>query len=194
MSIQKTKGKRGKKLLYPRCIECGETDINNFYTSKKYLCKKCNILRSKNNIIKRSKEVKQRQKNTYEKIKNDPILWAEYTKYQINYYNNNLFRLKILNAKNRAKRKNMNFDLTEEFLQKLYQMQNGKCYYSHIELDLQRGNSDHSISIDRKDSSKGYTLDNVVLCSWAVNIMKSNLNDEEFKFIISAIYNKLMCN
>ncbi|MEE0616836.1 MAG: hypothetical protein UCP83_06055 [Intestinibacter bartlettii] len=43
------------------------------------------------------------------------------------------------------------------------------------------GRTNTNVSIDRIDSSKGYTKNNIWLICSAVNFMKSNLNLEEFK-------------
>jgi hypothetical protein len=40
------------------------------------------------------------------------------------------------------------------------------------------------ISVDRIDSTKGYQLDNIVMCKWQVNQMKTDMTLEEFKSII----------
>lgn len=45
----------------------------------------------------------------------------------------------------------------------------------------------YSVSIERKDSSKGYTKENIVLCISAINTMKNDLTTEEFYFIIQQI-------
>lgn len=73
------------------------------------------------------------------------------------------------NAKYNAKqRKNKGrktagiFDLTYEQIVDLYYKQNGKCYYSGIEMNLQKC-SDWQCSLERLDNNKGYIIDNVVL-------------------------------
>ena len=76
--------------------------------------------------------------------------------------------------KHNAIHRNINFDLTQEDLEDIYQQQEGKCYYTGREL------SKETWSPDRIDSSLGYTKDNVVLCLWDVNRMKTNYSIEEF--------------
>lgn len=51
------------------------------------------------------------------------------------------------------------------------------------------GRTNTNVSIDRIDSSKGYTKDNIWLICSAVNFMKSNLNLEEFKQYCQAVIN-----
>lgn len=51
------------------------------------------------------------------------------------------------------------------------------------------GRTNTNVSIDRIDSSKGYTKDNIWLICSAVNFMKSNLNLEEFKQYYQAVIN-----
>lgn len=49
-----------------------------------------------------------------------------------------------------------------------------RCYYSNVPLSF---DGIHAISLDRKDSSKGYSVDNVVACSGFVNGIKEQLID-----------------
>ncbi len=86
---------------------------------------------------------------------------------------------KLLNKKmGEAKgRLNRDFDLTLEFLLKLFHDQNGKCFYSGIPLADFTG-SPRTVSIDRIDSSKGYTQDNVALSCKHMNLLKNDLDIE----------------
>lgn len=43
------------------------------------------------------------------------------------------------------------------------------------------------MSVDRKDSSIGYTNDNVVLCLTAVNRMKNDLGEADFYYILNQL-------
>jgi len=85
------------------------------------------------------------------------------------------------NTKQRCIRDDKVFDLTRQFLITLYNKQAGKCYYTGLDLLPINDECNHQIiSIDRVDSNKGYTQDNVVLCCWIINRIKSNLSIEEF--------------
>lgn len=96
-------------------------------------------------------------------------------------------------AKNRAKSRNIEFNITRDFLIELYRRQNGLCYYSNIEMkdtigNRNRNNNDpYSLSIERVDSTRGYTKDNIVLCCSVINIMKNGLSKEEFLSICRKI-------
>ncbi|MDO8610966.1 MAG: hypothetical protein Q7R95_10580 [bacterium] len=95
-------------------------------------------------------------------------------------------------------KENLSFDLTREFLLEIYNKQNGKCFYSGIEMELDHkklkmNDNPYLLSIDRIDSDKGYTQDNIVLCCLFCNTMKSTFSVKEFfrlcKIIID--YNKI---
>jgi hypothetical protein len=59
------------------------------------------------------------------------------------------------------------------------------CPILNIPLRVERGQqTDNSISIDRIDSSKGYTIDNIVIISWKANRLKSNATLTEMKQIV----------
>ena len=75
----------------------------------------------------------------------------------------------------RAKTKGMDYDLDAEFLWKLYAQQNKRCILSGLPLVLNK-----NASLDRIDSSGGYTKDNVQWVHVVVNKMKIDLKQEEF--------------
>lgn len=61
-----------------------------------------------------------------------------------------------------------------EFLIKLWNLQENLCYYTKIPMTLRTKGALHSASLDRIDSSKGYTKQNTVWCTRAVNFMKND--------------------
>ena len=76
------------------------------------------------------------------------------------------------------------------YLTGLYHSQDGRCYYSGMEMELSpwgKGRTAKSMSIDRVDSNGGYTKDNIVLCCWAVNAGKSNLSEDEYIGVCRAV-------
>ncbi len=84
-----------------------------------------------------------------------------------------------------AKKRGLRWDLDLKYLIRLFEEQQGKCALSSIELILAGSISRHrkgetTASIDRIDSSKGYTKDNVQWLHKRVNIMKNNLSDSDF--------------
>jgi hypothetical protein len=82
-------------------------------------------------------------------------------------------------AKTRAKMKNMDFTITKNDIIKMANDQNSKCYYTGDTMEYEIGNP-KMISIDRLDSSKGYTLDNICLTTWEINKMKAEINFGRF--------------
>lgn len=81
--------------------------------------------------------------------------------------------------KGRCNTKNMEFDIDVEYLNKLYNSQKGLCYYTNNKMSVTAGDDD-KISVDRLDSNKGYVKDNIVLCKWVVNRLKSDIHADEF--------------
>lgn len=93
------------------------------------------------------------------------------------------FFTRLLNGcRSRARRSdNFNFDLTLEQVLDLYEKQQHKCALSGIEMTTIKG-SGHLIlnaSIDRIDPGKDYTLSNIRLVCSHINMMRSNLSDDE---------------
>lgn len=100
------------------------------------------------------------------------------------------FLVHLLNqAKQNAKQRKINFNLTIGELSRLYAEQDGKCalageIMTHTQLTEREADSPHilnpkNISIDRIDSSKGYVENNVQLVCAIVNIIKYTLDKIE---------------
>jgi hypothetical protein len=83
-------------------------------------------------------------------------------------------------ARARSRKNGWDFNLTKDHLLALWRAQGGKCGYTGIALTYVGDRSHSALSIDRVDSSRGYTIDNVVLCCRCVNEMKSNLTVDKF--------------
>lgn len=92
---------------------------------------------------------------------------------------NNPFRKVVTVSRSAAAKRSISFNIDHTFIQSLYELQKGKCYYTNIEMTLNR--DQYSISIDRLDSSKSYEKSNVVLCCRNINLFKNTLSDIEFK-------------
>lgn len=107
---------------------------------------------------------------------------VEKIRYKINSQNptiEEVAKYKIKSSKERAKKIKKEFSLTEEDFLELYVKQNGRCYYTNESLGLLRGSED-ALSIDRIDSSKGYSKENCVLCLYRINLMKNDMQMEHF--------------
>lgn len=91
-----------------------------------------------------------------------------------------------------AKKRNLACDITILDLQDLYVKQDGKCYYTGRQLSLSpKALRTVKASIDRLDSSKGYTLDNIVFCSAIINVMKNTLTEAEFVLTCNEVVERL---
>jgi hypothetical protein len=98
----------------------------------------------------------------------------------------------LYNAKTRAVKKNLEFNITFEFLTKLLQDSKYICAVTRLQMNLKSDSRKKAnafkCSLDRIDSNKGYTEDNVRFVCWAVNQMKADRTDEEFKFWVETLY------
>ncbi len=81
-------------------------------------------------------------------------------------YEDKYFHEKCLDLRSRAKAKKIDFNLTYQNLKELYLKQNKSCFYSGYPLNLVKTGKIQfdTLSVDRIDSNKGYTIDNIVLC------------------------------
>lgn len=78
-----------------------------------------------------------------------------------------------------AKRRDTNSQLTYDIVLAQWNNQNGQCFYTGNQMTT-LPNDKYYFSIDRSDSSLGYTADNIVLCCNRINIMKLDSSKEEF--------------
>ena len=98
------------------------------------------------------------------------------------WYNKSIehrLRYVIQLGKERARVKNIEWNLSLEFLLSLWTTQDSKCAYSGVPLTFET-NHPHTISLDRLDSSKGYTEDNVQFVCTIVNYIKQRFDEDVF--------------
>ena len=92
-------------------------------------------------------------------------------------------------ARDRAKSKNIPFNIEKEDLKRLWDDQCGLCAISKIPMTyaIDSGRIFTNISIDQINPHLGYTKDNVQLVCMAVNQMKSDMSKEELYMFCEAI-------
>lgn len=163
-----------------RCSSCKEEkDITDFCKDNSskdklsYLCKSCRLLHGK----------KYRSENG-----------AKYYHDQQTYRSTpeGFVTQTVHNCKTRAKKKGFVCDITRKDIFNLLNAQNMKCAVTGLTMtftsDTRKKANPFKCSVDRVNSDKGYTLDNIRLVCWAVNQMKADRTDEEFKFWITSIH------
>lgn len=93
------------------------------------------------------------------------------------------FRDIATGCRGRAYRSEGKFEctITKDDLISLYEKQKHKCALSGIEMTTIRGQGKfpNNASVDRIDAGKDYSLDNIRLVCNHVNMMRSNLSDDE---------------
>lgn len=77
--------------------------------------------------------------------------------------------------------------LDTSYILDIYNSQDGLCYYTKIKMVFDP-NSLFKVSADRLNSSITYVDGNIVLCCWGVNNMKQGLSIDDFKMLISKLY------
>ena len=112
-------------------------------------------------------------------VKNSPALFCRYCMKdrEIRRNKNNPIKVRLDYARERAIKFKREFNLTQEYLHLLLEKQNNECALSGIPFEKE---GKFSFSIDRADSSKGYTKDNIQLVSQYVNVMKNDMAQELF--------------
>lgn len=125
-------------------------------------------------------------------------VWAQKNKTQRFQYGRRLYarqRATMLcrNARQRARRKGLAYDLDDHIQEIQLIIDNGCCELTGIPFDTTYRYGTHrmpinprSPSLDRIDPTKGYVRDNVQVVLSAVNVMKSNWGMDEVVEIVSA--------
>ena len=90
-----------------------------------------------------------------------------------------------------AKIRNFKILITKQFLWKLFLKQNKKCAISGVDLkfSLQKNKNEQTASLDRIDSNKDYTENNVQWIHKSLNKMKWDFDQDVFLQWINIIYN-----
>lgn len=99
---------------------------------------------------------------------------------------------KMLNmARTRAKERGMPFDISHDDIMDKLEAQQGLCALSKTEFNIDATENGRrrklSMSIDRINSSGGYTKDNIRITSVMVNMARLNWSDEDFVSMCRAV-------
>jgi hypothetical protein len=94
--------------------------------------------------------------------------------------------------KGEAAKRNIDFNITIEEMWNLFLKQNRKCALTGVKIYFPKSSKDENIgnrtaSLDRIDSGKGYTIDNVQWVHKDVNIMKRDIKQDRFIEICDTI-------
>lgn len=138
-----------------------------------FLCTKCNITKQK--ILKYNVETNKTTKclKCYKDRKT-------YRGVETYYFNK---------IKARALKKKQAFNITFNSIIDLFYNQKEKCALSGLPLVIRKSKKDKEItaSLDRKDSLKGYTIDNVQWVHKDINKLKSNFTEQKFKLLCKLV-------
>lgn len=138
----------------------------------------------KRNPIKKFPYYGRKNTSSYEQRKCIDCKNKEWERLNKNLDLERFLKIVLCNTMRRSKNKlfeGNNIDI--DFLRELYHKQEGKCAVSGIELTYKRHLGTKvltNISLDRIDSKKPYTKDNVQFVCVGINLMKNNIDNEEF--------------
>jgi len=184
--------------ICPRCKKIFPATTEYFYLSKegkdglRYYCKKCTIemvkiyyQKNKEIILERTKRYRQKHRYHYRKLgqkyreKN-----SEYFRnYRLNHKKDvQKYHLSAIAIYSRIGRNRKHLvQLSKQEFIDWYQKQEQKCTYCGIPENLLKllkwGNKIFRLrlTIDRKDNTKNYTLDNICLCCSKCNFIKGDI-------------------
>lgn len=190
------------------CWKCKKEKLltSHWFSADKYdwlgFQKMCKICQKENNKKFKEKNpdyFKEKEKEYYKK-ENNP---ERYLKYRDNFLKRRAefsktargkFSDLLSAARSRSKKYNLEFDIDLEFLLKKCEEQNGKCKLTNIDFTfnlkgVQKNFNPFNPSIDRIDSTKGYTKDNIRIVCVIVNLSLNEFGEEIFKKMCQSYIN-----
>lgn len=87
----------------------------------------------------------------------------------------------------RKRSKDYSDGVNGSFLTKLWEKQKGRCFYTNIEMNFNPEDKLRLVSVDRIDNKIGYLEENIVLCTYAFNSFKFNLEHQEIIDFVNMI-------
>jgi hypothetical protein len=164
------------------CITCSCLLTDNNWTTT---CKLNYVNKCKDCI---SIEKKAYQKRWREKNRELCVVRAQQSKAKVRLENPMKSRASdaYSNSRTRAKKQGMSFDLTSAYVLSLLESTPICPYFGYV-LTYTVGDGKTLASLDRIDSSKGYTQDNVQIISYFANLMKSSATQEELVLFAKGI-------
>lgn len=105
------------------------------------------------------------------------------------------FAERARSLKQDAKLKGVLFDVSGEYLRHVYDTQLGRCLFSNVYLPWKIGetnNREEMLSIDKVIPERGYIEGNIVILSYRINTIKSDVTLEEMRLWMPTWYERLM--
>ncbi len=168
-------GKKKNQCIWDVQCDCGVKKVVSSADLISGNTKSCGCIRSE--IYKKNNALKRERDPDYNKGSNNPA-WKGYKMIPGEYFNS------VVKA---ASVRELEVDITIEFLAELYEKQNGLCALSGVPIDFipQRidkyGRSRRiTASLDRIDSYLGYTKENVQWTNTDINMLKRQYGQEKF--------------
>lgn len=94
------------------------------------------------------------------------------------------------NLRRKAGYRKIKWNLSPKYIWELFIKQNKKCALSGVDICFVRNfrnNKEQTASLDRIDSSKGYTKNNIQWVHKKINFMKQALEDDQFIFFCTKV-------
>jgi len=119
--------------------------------------------------------------NKYKQSRHKHPHWKGYGKISGSFFSN---------IKRKAKSRGIKFNISIKYIWGLYERQEGKCALSGLSLSLpknSRSDRNHTASLDRINSKKGYIKGNVQWLFKDINLIKWHFPQKHFLFLCNKI-------
>lgn len=179
------------------CKECDKEKEKNrvrikpFNEKGELYCHRCKTYKPVSEFYENSSSTKSRNYYSNNCKNCESERHKEYRETHTNDNSQIFFRDLATGCRGRAYRSEGKFEctITKDDLISLYEKQNHKCALSGIEMTTIKGSGKfpNNASVDRIDAGKDYSIDNIRLVCNHVNMMRSNLSDNDLLYYCNCI-------
>lgn len=121
------------------------------------------------------------QDNREAKLLERKVRWKRYA-------SDEPLKMLFYSARGGARNRKIDYKIKEIDIRNQFEKQNGKCFYTGLTMLIAwKTANPYQVSLDRVDSSLGYTVDNIVLCCQAINFAKSDYSKDVFMDFLTDI-------
>lgn len=174
------------------CKVCGKAEsLENPFAGKKNVCKVPCYQQEQKEYREENKEALKEYRDEYFKNLDPKVRWqrvrASIERSPKSFLADQMYHIKS-HADNPSKRdvkdlERRAFDLDVDYLENLWNQQNGKCALTGLPM-VHMFNNLLSASVDRIDSMKGHIKGNIqIVCQW-VNTAKNDFSNDEFRTVL----------
>lgn len=153
-----------KLKIMKTCSKCNlvKEDFDFYKPQKSSICKSCHLISTRNYKREKRKDSNYKKTESLKQKERRVRLWQQTLLHD-------------------CKSRKHDFNLDVDYINHLFELQNGKCYWFGVELTPSPiKKNPNQPSLDRLDNKKGYIKGNVVLSCYSANIGRNETDEKNW--------------